>query len=265
MRKIWTMTFLLVATITVSAQMKQGKIIYERISKMNIQVSDPAFANMLPPERKDKFELHFADNKTLWRHVEEGQDDEISMDNGSGAQIRLVMPGSNDVTYSDIQAKRKVEQRELFAKTFVVEDSIRSFNWKIGQETKTILGYNCRKATSQRTQQATRMNMDNGVMKRDLITDTLEVTAWFTDGIPVFAGPDNYQGQLPGTILELDVNNGRSKYIALSVTPDAEVKSIKEPRGKKITPQEFAAERENMMQEMEKNNGGGNFNIRVGG
>ena len=232
---------------------------------MNIQVSDPAFANMLPPERKDKFELHFADNKTLWRHVEEGQDEEINMDDGSGAQIRLVMPGNNDMVYSDINSKRKVEQRELFTKTFVIEDSIRSFNWKIGQETKTLLGYNCRKATSQRTQQSTRVNMDNGVMKREQVTDTLEVTAWFTDGIPVFAGPDNYQGQLPGTILELDVNNGRSKYTALSVTPDAEVKSIKEPKGKKITPQEFAAEREKMMQEMEKNNGGGNFNIRVGG
>jgi GLPGLI family protein len=259
------MTFLLTATMAASAQMKQGKIIYERISKMNIQVSDPAFANMLPPERKDKFELHFAENKTLWRHVEEGQDEEMNWDNGSGAQIRVVMPGSNDMVYSDINAKRKVEQRELFTKTFVIEDSIRSFNWKIGQETKNLLGFNCRKATSQRTQQSTRVNMDNGVMKREQVTDTLEVTAWFTDAIPAFAGPDNYQGQLPGTILELDVNNGRSKYLALSVTPDAEVKIIKEPKGKKITPQEFAAEREKMMQEMEKNNGGGNFNIRVGG
>jgi GLPGLI family protein len=265
MSKIWTMCLLMVASIAASAQMKQGKIIYERISKMNIQVSDPAFTNMLPPERKDKFELHFSDNKTLWRHVEDGQDDEMNFDNGSGAQIRLVMPGSNDVIYSDISASRKVEQRELFTKTFVIEDSIRSFNWKIGPETKTLLGYNCRKATSQRTQQATRVNMDNGVMKRELVTDTLEVTAWFTDGIPVFTGPDNYQGQLPGTILELDVNNGRSKYVALSVTPDAEVKAIKEPKGKKISPQEFASEREKMMKEMEKNNGGGNFNIRVGG
>jgi GLPGLI family protein len=264
MRKIWTMSFLLVATMAASAQMKQGKIIYERTSKMNIQVNDVAFTNMLPPERKDKFELHFSENKTLWRHVEEGQDDEMNWDNGSGAQIRVIMPGGNDVIYSDIPASRKVEQRELFTKTFVVEDSIRPFNWKIGQETKTLLGYNCRKATSQRTQQATRVNMDNGVMKWEQVTDTLEVTAWFTNAIPVFAGPDNYQGQLPGTILELDVNNGKSKFIALSVSSDAEVKSIKEPKGKKITPQEFAAEREKMMQEMEKNNGGGNFNIRVG-
>jgi GLPGLI family protein len=265
MRKTWTICIMMFALTAASAQSKQGKIIYERTSKMNIQVSDPAFANVIPPEKKDKFELHFADNKTLWRHVEDGQDDEMNWDNGSGSQIRIVMPGSNDVTYTDITAKRKVEQRELFNKTFVVEDSIRSFKWKIGQETKTVLAYNCRKATSQRTQQSTRVNMDNGVMKREIVTDTLDVIAWFTDAIPVFAGPENYQGQLPGTILELDVNNGRSKFIALSITADAEVKSIKEPKGKKITQQEFAAEREKMMQEMEKNNGGGNFNIRVGG
>jgi GLPGLI family protein len=107
--------------------------------------------------------------------------------------------------------------------------------------------------------------MDNGVMKREQVTDTVQVVAWFTDAIPVFAGPDIYQGQLPGTILELDVNNGRTTYVALSVSQDADVKNIREPKGKKISPQEFAAEREKMMQEMEKNNGGGNFNIRVGG
>ncbi|HLO79413.1 MAG TPA: GLPGLI family protein [Chitinophagaceae bacterium] len=263
MRKIWTLSFLLFSVLLASAQMKQGKIIYERTSKINVQVSDPAFANMIPPERKEKFELHFADNKTLWRPVEEGQEPEMNFDNG-GAQIRLVMPGSNDVMFSDIPSKRKVEQRELFTKTFVVEDSIRSYNWKIGQETKAILGHSCRKATSQRTQQATRVNMDNGVMKREQFTDTVNVVAWFTDAISVFAGPDLYQGQLPGTILELDVNNGRTTYVALSITPDADVKNIKEPKGKKITPAEFAAEREKMMQEMEKNNGGGNVNIRVG-
>ncbi len=264
MKKIGTLGILLMSAILASAQMKQGKIVYERTSKLNIQVSDPAFANMMPPERKEKFELHFTDNKTLWRPVEEGQEPEMNFDNG-GAQIRLVMPGSNDIMFADISSKRKVEQRELFTKTFVIEDSIRSFNWKIGQETKTILGYPCRKATSQRTQQATRVNMDNGVMKREQVIDTVNVVAWFTDAIPVFAGPDIYQGQLPGTILELDVNHGRSTYVALSVSQDADVKNIKEPKGKKISPQEFAAEREKMMQEMEKNNGGGNFNIRVGG
>jgi hypothetical protein len=52
MRKIWTMSFLLITTVVATAQLKQGKIIYERTSKMNIQMSDPAFANMIPPERK---------------------------------------------------------------------------------------------------------------------------------------------------------------------------------------------------------------------
>ncbi len=247
-----------------SAQMKQGRIVYERKTKLQIQIQDPAFQNMVPKERTDKFELLFDNNKTLWRNTDEGQDEEMNFDNGSGAQIRIVTPGSNDVLYSDLGASRKVEQREVMTKQFTIEDSIRRMNWKLGSETKLILGYTCRLATTTRTQKSMRMNMDNGEMKREEILDTLNITAWFTDAIPVAAGPENYQGQLPGTILELDVNNGRSKFTAVELSPKMDPKEIKEPKGKKISQEEFTKERDKMFKEMNEN-GGGNFNIRRGG
>lgn len=247
-----------------SAQMKQGRIVYERKTKLQIQIQDPAFQNMVPKERTDKFELLFDNNKTLWRNTDEGQDEEMNFDNGSGAQIRIVTPGSNDVLYSDLGASRKVEQREVMTKQFTIEDSIRRMNWKLGSETKLILGYTCRLATTTRTQKSMRMNMDNGEMKREEILDTLNITAWFTDAIPVAAGPENYQGQLPGTILELDVNNGRSKFTAVELSPKMDPKEIKEPKGKKISQEEFTKERDKMFKEMNEN-GGGNFNIRRDG
>jgi GLPGLI family protein len=243
------------------SQIKQGKIVYERKSQLQIQVNDPAFQNMVPKERKDKFELLFADNKTLWRATEE-QPEEMNFDNG-GAQIRIVTPGSNDVLYSDLIASRKVEQREVMTKQFTIEDSIRRYNWKIGSETRDILGYSCKKATTTRTSQSQRVSMDNGEMKREMVTDTLHIVAWFTDAIAVPAGPENYQGQLPGAILEVDVNNGRTSITALEISPKVDSKEIKEPKGKKITPEEYAKERDKMFKEMEKNSGG-NVNIRVG-
>src|SRR6187551_461510 len=140
------------------SQVKQGKIVYERKSQLQIQINDPAFQNMVPKERIDKFELLFADNKTLWRATEE-QPEEMSFDNG-GAQIKIITPGSNDVLYSDLNTSRVVEQREVMSKQFTIEDSIRRFNWKMGNETKEILGYKCRKATTTRTNQSQRVTMD---------------------------------------------------------------------------------------------------------
>lgn len=253
--------------IMATAQVKEGKIVYEKTTQLQIQLAgqDQAMQSMIPKERKDRFEWIFGNNQSIWKAVEELDSDggNMSWSNG-GAEVRIVMPGSNDIIFTDLDKQQKVEQRELMTKTFVVQDSIRRMPWKLGEETKTILGYTCRKATTQKTQQVFRMTMDNGNMERKEVTDTMNIVAWFTDGIPFSGGPDIYAGQLPGTILEIDVNNGRSRFIAQSFDPKGDVKQIKEPKGKKITPEEFKVEREKMMQEMQKNNGG-SFNIRSGG
>jgi GLPGLI family protein len=253
--------------IMASAQVKEGKIIFEKTQQLQIQLAgqDQAMQSMIPKERKDRFEWIFGNNQSVWKAVEEVDSDGGNMSFSSGgAEIRMIMPGSNDIIFTDFVKQQKVEQRELMTKTFVVADSIRRMNWKLGSETKTILGYTCRKAIAQKTQQSFRVNMNNGNMERKEITDTLNIIAWFTDGIGLSGGPDSYAGQLPGTILEIDVNNGRTHFMAIEFDPKADMKQIKEPKGKKLTPEEFKVEREKMMQEMQKNNGG-TVNIRTGG
>ena len=95
--------------------------------------------------------------------------------------------------------------------------------------------------------------------------DTLKIVAWFTNEIPGSFGPEMYQGQLPGIILEIDVNNGRSSFKAIEISPKVDVAKIKEPsKGKKATPEEFVKEREKMMQEMMQNGGGpGGMRINI--
>ncbi len=260
---ILLLSLMLVVMISMG-QENQGRIIYERTTKLQIQINDQSFQNSLPKERKDKFELLYAGSKTLWRAAEsDGPEPDMHMNNGNGAEVRIMIPGSNDVTYSDFQEQRKVEKKEVFAKEFVVEDSIRRLKWKIGNDSRKILGYDCRMATAQRIQPSRKVTMDNGEMKQEEVMDTATIVAWFTDAIPGYGGPDVYQGQLPGTILEVDVNNGRSHFIALEVSKKVDAKEIKEPKGKKITPQEFAKERDKMFQQMQQNSGG-NFNIKVG-
>jgi GLPGLI family protein len=70
---------------------------------------------------------------------------------------------------------------------------------------------------------------------------------------------------LPGTILEIDINNGRNTFKAIEISPKVDVAKIKEPsKGKKVTAEEFAKEREKLMQEMMQNGGGpGGMRINI--
>jgi len=260
MKRLLIASAMLIA-ISSSAQVKEGKLLYERTMQMQIRINDdnPAMQNMIPKERKDKFELLFTEGKSLWQPVEDdGQSDETAFGDGGGVRMFIRMPGSNDIIFHNISEGRKVEQRELADKNYIIADSIRKLNWKVAGETKVILGHTCMKATSQRMQESFRMTMDNGEAKREKVMDTLNIVAWFANDIPGSFGPDIYQGQLPGTILEIDVNNGRSSFKAVEISPKIDVAKVKEPsKGKKATAEEFAKEREKMMQEMMRNGGGG--------
>ncbi|MEI9810360.1 MAG: GLPGLI family protein [Bacteroidota bacterium] len=96
-----------------------------------------------------------------------------------------------------------------FEKKFIIDDSIRPLKWKMTTETKTILNHNCIKATAVQTSARTQMVMENGKMDRKEVQDTSLIVAWFATDIPVSGGPAEFQGQLPGLILEMDVANGR--------------------------------------------------------
>jgi GLPGLI family protein len=246
------------------AQSAEGKVTYERVSVFEARFNMNGAEQVMPQTRKDNFELHYANNQSLWRAVEkENEDDGMSHSEG-GMQIRMVVAGANDVLYTNFDTKKKTEKREMFDKTFIIDDSVKMLKWKMTGETKTILNHTCMKATTTQVRQSMRMTMDDGKMERKEISDTSLITAWFTTEIPVSAGPAEYQGQLPGLILEMDVNNGRQTYKALDMTGKAEVASIKEPVGKKhYTAEEFKKERDKMLKEMEQNMQGGNRQIRI--
>jgi GLPGLI family protein len=246
------------------AQQKEGKVIYERITKMQIQINDnDQLAQNLPQTRTDKFELLFGNNQSLW-HISDEQTPEDENVGGGGVQIRMIGGGVDDISYYDISKGTSTEQRDMFEKKFVISDSIRKLNWKLTGESKTVLNHNCQKATAQRSGVHMVMNMDNGKMERKEMRDTSTIIAWFTPDIPVAAGPDEFQGQLPGLILEMDVNNGRQIYKATGISPKADIDAIKEPKnGKKVTRDEFKKETQKMMDEMQKNNQGGGRVIRI--
>jgi len=246
-----------------AAQQKEGKVTYERVTQMQIHINsgNGDMDNVLPKSRTDIFELTFGNNQSLWKQAEKEQEDDGGP--GGGMQIRMFVAGSDDILYNNFTTGKTTEQRDLFDKKFIIDDSIHSLKWKMTGETKTILNHNCMKATAQQTSTRSQMTMENGKMERKDITDTSNVVAWFASDIPVTAGPAEYQGQLPGLILEMDVANGRQTFKAIEISPKADLASIKEPSGKKhYTRAEYRAEVNKMMEEMQKNNGG-NMQFRV--
>lgn len=257
------------AAIAPQVQLKEGKVVYERVIQMqiNIQGMDESIARQLPRTRTDNFELLFGNNKSLWKQLPNVQEEANTFSSGGGTiMIRGgMMGGADDVTYSDFETGKRVDQRELDSKNYLVDDEIQKLSWKLTEDTKTVLGYVVRKAVAQQYTTRNVISMENGEMKRQVLPDTVAITAWFTLNAPVPAGPV-FQGQLPGLILELDMNGGRTVYKAIEVLPKVNVASIKEPKGgKRITQAEYVKERDKMMEEMRKNMpANGNFRMRVG-
>jgi GLPGLI family protein len=244
-----------------NAQQKEGRVVYERTAQFQIQLQGmgEAMQKSMPHSRTDKMEVLFGNNQSLKRAL---ADDTPEEDNGGegggvGFRINMIAGGADDVIWYNFDEQRSVNQTEFATKKYLVSDSVHKLNWKLTGETKTILGYACQQAVGQRIGKRMMTNFINGQMSRTEIGDTSNIVVWFTSAIPVSAGPE-YQGQLPGLILGIDINDGRTVYKATEVSPKVDVAVIKEPKsGKKVSQDEFNKERAKMMEEMQKNSGGG--------
>jgi GLPGLI family protein len=264
MKKILVIGCLALATGAATAQQREGRVVYERTMQLQLRIAGMEGAeHMMPRTHTDKMEVLFANNQSLRRQLEDETPDETGFGGaGGGMQIRVMGGGADAITYHNFTDSRLVEKREFATKQYLLTDSIRKQNWKLTGQTKTILNQVCQQATTQRIQRRMQMSMENGSMKREEVPDTMNIVAWFAPAIPVPAGPD-YQGQLPGLILEIDINNGRTVYKAIELSPKVEVNNIKEPKGgKKVTQEEFTVERDKALEEMQKNGGGNRRIIR---
>lgn len=254
MKKLIFPLVALAVTQIAAAQMKEGKVIYESVMQLNFQVrgGGPEMPD-LPKAQKRQYELLFGNNQSLYQPLPDIQGEANQMQGPAGGpQIRIMSFGGDAVTYHNFETGTRVSERELSAKTYLVEDNINKLNWKLTDESKTILNQRVVKATAERYSSRMMMNMENGVMTRKEVPDTARIVAWFAPNIPVSAGPD-FQGQLPGLILEVDINNGRTVITAIELSPKVNVASIKAPsRGKKISQADYAKEQQKMLDQMQQ-------------
>jgi GLPGLI family protein len=261
MTKIAYLVLSLLSVGALNAQTTEGVIIYERKINMHKRIQDEQMKAMIPEFRTTRHQLMFSDSSSAYKAVPEDEMPEGFTGEGGGNRIVMRMgPGENSELYKNFASGKSIESRELGAKTYIIEDSIRPRGWKLTGETKVIQGYTCRKATSTETMMTgSTMRIRSGG-ENNTTTDTTNrpqpkqvvVEAWYAEGITAPVGPESY-GMLPGVILELNIDDGSMIYSAVEIKKSVDKKDIKEPKkGKKITRQEYIK----MQEELFQGNGG---------
>jgi GLPGLI family protein len=269
MKKIVFLLLLTTVTITVMAQMKEGKISYERKVNMHRFITDPEMRARIPEFRTDKFELLFNEQASLFRTVvDEDAPDPFANNGGDRGGVRFNFRMPETSTYTDINNQMQYESRAMFEKTFLVVDSLKQNKWKISDETKTIANHVCKKATTMVAQAAQmRMRFGNGPRAaEDTVapkTKEVELVVWYTEDIPVSIGPDNYAG-LPGAILEVNTDNGANTITATEVGTKYPKKELVQPtKGDKMNRAQFQDAMKKIMEDMQRGGGMGGFRIRA--
>ena len=164
-----------------------GKITYTRtvgqytiIESMSANDGSESWFDMkkfFPKMVVDNFVLEFNDNKSLYKIEKENSDNKY--------MVRNFKPNEVDFVFQHLSDDVVVMKRTVFENDYLVKDSLMKYEWKITGELRDIAGFECKKATTK-------------------ISDSVVVVAFYTDQIPVKAGPENFNG-LPGMIMGLAV------------------------------------------------------------
>ena len=155
----------------------------------------------------DIYELKFTSDKSVFK---------LAKENPNNKYMWGTKPVDTDVSMQDFKKGISISQKEVFENTYLIKDSSRTWEWKIAEETREIAGFECRKAVTK-------------------ICDSVYVVAFYTDQIPVSAGPESFGG-LPGMILGLAVPRLNTTWFATKlelVSPTPNDLNVKQ-KGKQI-------------------------------
>jgi GLPGLI family protein len=264
MKRLLFSLSLLSTCIVAFAQQKEGTVVFERKINMYKMIQNEQMRSMMPEFRTSKHMLIFSDSISVFKLIpeDEAPDPFDGQGGGGGGMMRMIsrFGGDGGDLYKNFGQTKSIQTQELGGKTFLIVDTIKPQPWKLSMETKQILGFNCHKATRKVPAPVRMMSVFGRGGGAPPTTDSsksaapkeMEVVAWFADALISPVGPENYS-QLPGVILELNVDNGATVFTAKEVKKTVEAKELKEPKkGKVVTQEEYRK----LMQQMMSNFGG---------
>lgn len=213
------LTLLFIATRPAAAQnsifLSTGKIEFERKINVFAQIGNDddqwteLRKKMSNHFKTSYFDLLFTRDRSLYKPGRESTDKENF--------FFFQSPAQDNTVWSDLDHDKAVSVKNVFEQTFLVQDSLRHIHWKITDETRTIAGFNCRRANA-------------------IIMDTIYVVAFYTDEILANGGPESFSG-LPGMILGVSLPHQHISWFATRVeaVPVAETQVSAPLKGKKVT------------------------------
>lgn len=169
----------------------KGIIEFERRTNMWADLTGSYAEQMkksVPEYKTDYFNYEFDKNKSIYAPGRESNNNPSSL---------LGMPANDNQVYSDYMTKKYIAQKNVFEKTFLIEDSLSNATWKISNDFRQIAGFNCRRATT-------------------IIMDSVFVVAFYTNEIMIPGGPESFNG-LPGMILGVVINRLHTSWYATKV------------------------------------------------
>lgn len=214
MKKYLLAVFACLLLSFINKQIMQGVITYT--TKINMHKRIPPeqdeVKKMIPEFNSVQNQLFFKDMESLFKPLPA---DENPFDNGGAAPgegtIMIRMVNQNE-TYLNRDADMMTQLRDFMGKKYIIKNTPKRIPWKLGAETKQLLGYACKDASYTDENQR-------------------KIRAWYTEDLRIPIGPEGFHG-LPGLILEVDVNEGEILIIADKLDLRALKKNeLKEPKG----------------------------------
>jgi len=271
-KKFLLFTIVLLSLTSSFAQVKEGKLIFERKVNMYRMITDPEMRARIPEFRVDKFELLFNEQSSMFKTIpDEDAPDPFANSGGGGERggMRFNFRMPETATYTDISNQMQYESRSFFEKDFLIVDSLKPIQWKLSDETKTIAKFVCKKATAMIIPQQMNMRFGGGRNRNNADTAAPakpkeeEIVVWYTESIPLSIGPDAYTG-LPGAILEVNSGNGSNVITAMEYTAKYASKDLKQPnKGEKMNRAQFQENMRKIMEDMQRGGGMGGMRIRI--
>ncbi len=145
-------------------------------------------------------------------------------DNGTTRRNWFTELGAKNVVYTDYQKNSSITQKPVYEETFLVQDSLLKIKWKITPDTRTIAGFQCRKAVG-------------------ILFDTVAVFAFYAEELMIPGGPEGIHG-LPGMILGMGIPRLHATWFATKVqVVNVPVTTINPAiKGKKMDRKQFLSE-----------------------
>jgi len=184
----------------------------------------------------------YADNDTaIYKTYDDSQFSEeqpFNKDEARPSNPENIRNFSGNYIKTDTAKKELLLIDQIIGNKFLVKDIYPQLNWEINNETKSILGYKCHKATTEYRGR--------------------KWTAWFSPEIAIKFGPRKLHG-LPGLILEAYDSKDEVTYKAVKViTKDCDICNkdfttlVKTRNSKPISYQQFLSDRKEAFDNLNK-------------